>query len=219
MPYYIPARDAEFEEWFKIFKTHLPVIGGIVGLPAAIITKVTTEYATWKTGYDAYLLLLNQMIGATATKNNRRGTSESAIRDAVNLLQPNPAVTDDNRGLLGITIRDTEPSPIGAPTDTSGISIDFADRLRHTVHWGPNPMNERENGKPIGVYSAEIRMKVDTMPTGPEDMEFVAIDTRSPYVANMQDMAGKIVYWRVRYLNNKGEPGPWSEVISAEVTG
>jgi hypothetical protein len=80
-------------------------------------------------------------------------------------------------------------------------------------------MNERENAKPHGVMSAELRIKLDTMPTGPEDMEFVAIDTASPYTANMQGKAGKTVYWLARYLNTKGDQGPWGEVVSADVTG
>ena len=55
-------------------------------------------------------------------------------------------------------------------------------------------------------------------PTGPSDLTFLAVDTRTPYVA---DFAGadvnKVAHYMLRWESTRGETGPWSETASATI--
>ena len=51
-------------------------------------------------------------------------------------------------------------------------------------------------------------------------MAFLAIETRSPYRADFEAPdAGKTVYFAFRWLNTKGQPGPWSQIYDAVCPG
>ncbi|MBI4723033.1 MAG: hypothetical protein HY769_08595 [Candidatus Stahlbacteria bacterium] len=135
-------------------------------------------------------------------------------------IQGRPETTDAQREIVRIPVRDKEPTPVGIPADGPNISINFAYRNRHIVSAGPDPKNEHRNAKPKGVAFIELRMKVgDLRPSSPEDTVPVAIITHSPYTAELGEHRGKTIWWIARYLNTKGEPGPWSEAVSAQVTG
>ncbi|MBC8096333.1 MAG: hypothetical protein H7Y43_11015 [Akkermansiaceae bacterium] len=54
----------------------------------------------------------------------------------------------------------------------------------------------------------------------PNAMAFLAIETRTPYRADFEaGDVGKTVYFAFRWLNTKGQPGPWSQIYSAVVPG
>jgi hypothetical protein len=67
----------------------------------------------------------------------------------------------------------------------------------------------------------EIWVKVgDPVPTDPSQLRFLATDTRTPYVAEYSgEDAGKTAHSMLRWVNTKGEQGPWSQTVSATITG
>jgi hypothetical protein len=216
---FIPKRDGDFDTWQKIFVAYIVSNASQWGFTPAEITALTGLQVKWDLAFTQCAIKQAEAESATQDKSLKYDSFVTTIRNMVKRIQTHPSTTDAQRSAMNITVKDTEPTPVGAPAEAPLIYVDFANRLQHVVHWGPNPMDERRNAKPRGVASVELRIKIDSPPTGPEDMEFVAIDTGSPYVANMQGKAGKTVYWLARYLNTKGEPGPWGETVSADVTG
>ena len=73
--------------------------------------------------------------------------------------------------------------------------------------------------KPAGVQGCEIREQVGgTAPVDPNAMTFLAIETRMPYRADFDAMdIGKTAYIALRWLNTRGEPGPWSAIFNATI--
>ncbi|MBI4723393.1 MAG: hypothetical protein HY769_10450 [Candidatus Stahlbacteria bacterium] len=216
---FIPQGQAERDEWSNNFAAMVEANFASYGLTAAEKTEVVTSNTQRHSFYVDKQAAEATYRGKIEAWEERDTIFVEIARKYTRKIQARPETIDFQREQLRITVRDTEPSPIGAPATAPIIYIDFSNRLQFIIHWGPNPMNELLNGKPDGVMGCELWIKLDTPPTGPEDMQFVAIDTGSPYVANMQGKAGKTVYWLARYLSTKGEPGPWGEVVSAEVTG
>ena len=59
-----------------------------------------------------------------------------------------------------------------------------------------------------------------TPPSDPAQAHFVALDTASPYLlVHEASDAGKLAHYLLRWVNTRSEPGPWSETISATITG
>jgi hypothetical protein len=57
-------------------------------------------------------------------------------------------------------------------------------------------------------------------PIAPLRLRFLDTDTRTPYVAqyNGED-TGKGAHYMLGWVNTKGEQGPWSQTVSATITG
>lgn len=64
-------------------------------------------------------------------------------------------------------------------------------------------------------------MKVDgEAPKDVSELIYVATNTASPYVVKFDgNMVGKTVYYWLRWVNMRGEAGPWSVAVSATIAG
>jgi hypothetical protein len=93
-------------------------------------------------------------------------------------------------------------------------------RLRHTVSF-TDETTPSSKAKPDGVMGCEIWVKVGKQqPTDPSQLQFLGTDTRTPYVAEYGGgEAGKAAHYMLRWVNTKGEQGPWSQTVSATITG
>ncbi|MDR1679719.1 MAG: hypothetical protein LBR81_08090 [Prevotellaceae bacterium] len=50
------------------------------------------------------------------------------------------------------------------------------------------------------------------------DLAFVATDTASPHILKFDSSeVGTMVYYRLRWVNTRGEVGPWSALVSAVI--
>gem|GEM_PF-5470634 len=55
-------------------------------------------------------------------------------------------------------------------------------------------------------------------PTGPSELSFPSIDTRTPYVVDYPaEGGGKTAHYMLRWVATTGEKGPWSETVSATI--
>lgn len=216
---FIPTDQTTFDEWATRFKDYVATNYASLGLTAAqkndIVNAVMSSHSSFVDKQEKE----NIYRGAVEKDREDRKTAKQVLRKYSRYIQGRPQTTDTVREALGLTVRDKIPTPVAVPSIAPELEIDFSQRLQHTVHAGTNPQNERLNKKPKGVASIELRKKVGEVPAGPDDMQTVAIMTSSPVVIDLEGQAGKTVYYVARYLNTKGQPGPWGEVESAEVTG
>lgn len=62
-------------------------------------------------------------------------------------------------------------------------------------------------------------MKVDgPPPVDPGELEFLAVDTRAPYTRDYDGaQSNKIAHYMLRWVNSRGEVGPWSATVSATI--
>lgn len=134
-------------------------------------------------------------------------------------VQANPNVTDAQKELLGITVRKTTRTPAPIPSTTPSMQrIDTSTRgiLRLFIVDASTP---ESRAKPPGVQGCEIREQIGgTEPVDPNTMPLLVIETRPRYRADFAPTeVGKTVYFALRWINTRGEHGPWSEVYSAVV--
>ena len=216
---FIPKDQAAFDEWAWVFKEYVMANSAALGLTVAQKTEIANAVITLRGSYTDKMQQENIYRGAVEKDKEDREITVQCLRKYSRHLQGRAETTDTQREGLGIPVHDKQPTPVGVPTIAPELWIDFSQRLRHTIHAGTNPQNEHLNKKPKGVGSIELRNKVDSAPTGPDDMQIVIVMTSSPAILDCSGQAGKTVYYVARYLNTKGQPGPWGEVESAEVTG
>jgi len=57
-----------------------------------------------------------------------------------------------------------------------------------------------------------------TPPVDPSELTFLAVDTRTPYTTDFDGAdGGKQAHYMLRWVNTRGETGPWSETATATI--
>lgn len=216
---YIPSADADFSAWLNNFIKYANANLAALGLVAADLTPLQTASTDWDTAYAANIATQAAAKGARETKDAARNDAETLTRPLVQRLQASGAVNDAHRQSLGMNVRSTKRTAVGEPTSRPVATVDTSQRLQHTISF----MDEgtpSSRAKPDGVSGCEVWVKVGNVaPTDPSELTYLATDTKTPYTA-VYDGAdgGKTAYYMLRWVNSRGERGPWSQTVAATIT-
>jgi len=221
VPDYLPAPDAEFEEWFAGFLAYCVAHKVELGLSDADILEIQVAKVTWSVAYSQHLAAQNAAEGATETKEEKRDLGEATIRKFVKIIQARPGVSDANREGLGITVRDTTLTPqsedIVRTTPAPRIELDWSKRGQIIVHFGPNPGNERDNGLPQGIKGAKLWFCYG-IPTDASAWQWLADDTHSPYLHAVPTGTPLTITYRAQYFDRRMRLGPFGDPVTATIT-
>lgn len=143
-----------------------------------------------------------------------------AARSRVRQIQANPNTTDAIRAELDIPVRDTTPTAPAPLTSRPVVTIDFSQRGQHTLDYR-NSETPTSRARPSNATGCEIRRHIGTAPpVGTEQFDYLDTDRSSPYTVQYTDAdVGKIASYILRWVNANGDKGPWSETVSATITG
>lgn len=216
---YIPAGDSEFDVWENNFVSYATANAAALGLdPLADLPPLTAAQATWDADFAANATAQAAAQSARQGKDAARAAFEAVIRPLVARLQASPDVDDTERAGLGITVPDRIATPAAIPATRPVVSVDTSQRLQHTVSFADEATPARI-AKPSAVMGAEIWVKIgDPPPLDPSELTFLALDTRTPYTAKYAGAdANKVAHYMLRWVNTRGEKGPWSETASATI--
>ena len=213
---YVPHSDAEFNLWqaglFVLVQTNADAWGI---LPDDVASLIALQLA-WANAFAITSNPKNCTDADTQAKNDARRVYEKALRNFIGQwLAHNAKVTDSDRTRLNITVKSTTHTSVGVPTTSPVATIDFSVRHQHTIKF-VDEATPTSKAKPEGVHGCEIWSKVGDQVT----FSYLATDTATPYVVIYdEDVAGKTASYHLRWVNTKGEQGPWSAVVSATVVG
>jgi hypothetical protein len=218
MPDFIPDDEDEFFNYATTkFVPYATANATALGIAAATITALGAATTAFDYAWTAHLNAQVAAVGATTDKNTKMDALKTLIRGAAATVQANPAVTDTQKELLGVTIRKKTRSAAEVPTTIPIIQrIDTSTRAILRLNFVDSATPDTR-AKPAGVRACEIREQIGgTAPTDPEDMAFLALESRTPYRADFDaDDIGKIAYFAARWINTRNQPGPWSQIYSA----
>jgi hypothetical protein len=216
---YIPGADAEFNTWQQNFITSLTSNKATFGLSDADLGSLTAAQTEWTDAYTGHTAAQAAASGAQQTKKAARQNFENVLRAMARRVQGHQNTEDKHRAALGLHVRAETRASTSAPTTRPVASVDTSQRLRHTIKFTDEAM-PGSTAKPDGVLGCEIWVKVGSVPADPSELHFLGLDTRTPYVAEYGgEDGGKTAYYMLRWVNSKGEQGPWSQTVSATITG
>ncbi|HVS82828.1 MAG TPA: hypothetical protein VHE60_13945 [Pyrinomonadaceae bacterium] len=112
-------------------------------------------------------------LAATQAKSDSRDAGEAFIRPLVGRMQSNTSITDAQRQSLGITVRATTGTAVGAPDTKPVGQVDTSQRLRHTLSF-VDELTPTSRAKPDGVQGCETWTEVGAAPGGPGDVHYLA---------------------------------------------
>jgi hypothetical protein len=138
--------------------------------------------------------------------------------------------TNADRAEVGITVGDTSPAP--AQSSRPLALVESGQRLTHQLRLvDESTLTSGRNGRarrarPAGVLGAEVWVKlVDADSPAPTDpardpssFTFLTMTTKPSFHAVFKaGEGGKTAVSMARWVNTRGEKGPWSEITTATV--
>lgn len=221
MPDYIKPQDADFDNWQRV--TLLPYISAnkvVLGVADATVTALTGGQTAWAAAYTAHQSAQAAATSKRQDKDDARAAFVTLIRSTVGQMQANPAVTDTQRAAMQITVPSGSHTPAPVPTTRPVGTVDTSQRLSHKIEFR-DEATPTSRAKPDGVAACELHLFIGTTaPTGPSAMHLQAVDRSTPYQMEFESAdAGKTAYWAMRWVNTRGEHGPWSATVSGTIPG
>ena len=217
---YIPPTDAGFADWLLNFSTLITASPTTYGL----VTGDATIIAAQNTAYAAALATATNPATRTsptiAAKDAAKSLALAVVRPYAVSISLNPAVTDEDKVAVGVTVRKLVPTPIPAPTAIPQVSLVSAIPLEQTLKI-VNAATPTTKAKPFGARLIEVWTSVGiTAATDPAQLSFRGAVTKIPTKLTF-DAAdrGKICTVAARYATAGGGPGvsrvgPWSALIT-----
>ncbi len=207
---FIPASHDGFFRWQNDFYNRVNEKLNSFKIDAAKLKDVTAAKSKYE---QAYLRASNPESANRSDRverNERAAQYKTAIRAFVNEnIRFNSSVSDYDRNYLGLTVPDTKPTPAPVPVTHPVLKIDFSQPSRHTLHI----IDEEKSGrqKPGGVQQCEVWYKItDEQPGHYSELQYAGIATKSTFLIEYDSAdAGKKVWYNARWLNTRGQHGPW----------
>ncbi len=140
------------------------------------------------------------------------------LRLSLSCVPLSPRSTPNHQTHCTTTIPESNRTFISVPTTRPIVIIALSKPLSHTLRFFDETTPNRR-AKPAGVMGAEVWVKIgDAPPTNTDELRFFGLNTRTPYISKFDsEDAGKTVYYRLRWVNPKGKPGPWSDIVSGPI--
>lgn len=217
---FFPSRDADVGPFVTNLENLAAANPADYGVTAADVAPVTAGLADWNTKYPAHVAEQAAAASVQQAKDASLATLIAAVRTLVRKMQGSGMVSAAEAAALGLGVRDTEPTPAAAPTTRPLGRVDNSERLRQTIHV-VDSATPTSKAKPDGVRGCEIWEKIGgPPPTDPSELSFVTLDSKTPHTNYFDgEDAGKMAHYMMRWVSTRGEPGPWSETVSATITG
>jgi hypothetical protein len=212
---FIPHSDGAFLEWSKTLVAYVNPRLTAFNIPAGATTEIQALLTAYETAFEA---AQNPNRGKVdvLNKNEAKESLTAALRVFIKAyLTFNPAVTDADKESMGLPLHDNTRTPSPVPSTIPETELDSSIIRQITVHFKDAGSDKR--GKPAYVHGIELRWSLlETAPASVEDLKNSAFDTASPYTFTFDEAdRGKALYICPRWENNKGEKGPWGEIVKA----
>ena len=218
---YMPRPDGDFSAWAQHYYDAVEKWYSVQGFDPNDLTNLKKALETWLALYPAHVAAQQRAEGARQAKDAARAALEKEVRPVTNFVQGYPKTTNADRAEMGITVRDTSPTPAPAPTSRPLALVESGQRLTHQLRLVDESTPTRR-ARPAGVLGAEVWVKlVDAgapAPTDPAALTFLTMTTKPSFRAEFKaGEGGKTAVYMARWVNTRGEKGPWSEITTATV--
>jgi hypothetical protein len=232
---YVPRRDADFDNWFNnlcgyvnaMCEPPAPEAPKWTHIPPEARAELNGAYAAWHAAYENTLRPCTPP--ERAEKRQLHKTSEKTARNFVNAyLRYHPAVTNYDKGQMGLHIPDTTPTVVSRPdaqpkADVTypGVHLIELTRIRAVVSGDGNPRSDygvRIFWGIMGPATERDRFRLTEPPVIGRDLPHSTFTPRKRYRFDFSGDSGNRVYFCLRYENEKGGEegeGPFGPIFSA----
>ncbi len=217
---YIPYQDSKLVEFASNYDSIITAAPTVVGLtaPQTLANHNLTLDFIAKNATAVNPATRNK--GSIIAKNESRKALVASIRFLTKIIQAYPGTTDQMRADLGITVPDSEISPINPPDFAPTINV--LSVVGHTIKVKLTEGNSTRRGLPVNVTGASIFTHVgENAPQNINDWKFEGLVSR--HIAEVEissDVpAGSKIWLTGFFFNNRKQSGPGASPIATYIGG
>ena len=219
--HYMPRPDGDFAAWANHYYDAVEKWYSVQGFDPNELKALKEALSAWNAAFPVHVKAQAAAEGARQAKDAARAALEKEVRPVTNFVQGYPKTTNADRAEMGITVRDTSPSPAPAPSSRPLALVESGQRLTHQLRLVDESTPTRR-ARPAGVLGAEVWVKLvdadQPAPTDPAALTFLTMTTKPSFRAEFKaGEGGKTAVYMARWVNTRGEKGPWSEITTATV--
>jgi hypothetical protein len=215
---YIPRKDADYLQWMNNFIANLAGLIDKSGFPQERYDQLASLHNEFAQRLAEAGNAATRTVITIREKNEARAALSKEVRQAVKeFLAHNSAISDSDRGLLGVTVYKASRTPAPVASTYPDFDVDSSVIRRLSIRFYDS--GSRAKAKPAGQHGVEIRWSVlDAPPASIDALTRSSFDTRTPFTLSFdENQRGKSVYFCLCWENTRGEKGPWSEIVCAIV--
>jgi len=220
---YLPAPDADFENWFANFSGLITTSPTTYGLVVGDATAIAASYTAWNTAYLAATNPATRTSPTVAAKTAQRISSEAVIRPYATQISRNPAVTNDDKVAVGVNLPNSSRTPVPPPTTAPAISLQSAiHNLQVLAYYDTSTPTSK--AKPPGAIGLELWQYIGVAPaTDPSQAKLYGTLTKSPAnIGTNSGDVGKLATYYGRWTTRSGpggqnQTGPWSAPLTVAI--
>lgn len=216
-----PRPDADFAAYMNHYFEAVKAWWDAQGLDTTDLKRLEEALEDWNKDYPAHVAAQQRAEAARRNKDAARRELEAQARPITNFVQTYPKTTDAERAAIGITVRDSSGTPVATPTTRPQAVVRAGGRLTHTLRLTDESTPTRR-ARPKGVLGAEVWGTLvapgQPVPTDPAALSFLTMATKPSVITEYRAAdGGKTAVYMLRWVNTRGDKGPWSEVTTATV--
>lgn len=214
----IPHRDADFNDFQTTACPYINTRAVALGLVAGEVTAMLSIQTDWNTMWTAYIDPSTRTKSIIVKKKVLKKSLTRSLRKLIQDAKRSPALTETDRTTLNLPAADEPHTPVKPPTIVPDVEVRKIEHLLHHLNIS-NPEEPDSRAKPAGVSIIEVYKALsDTKPTNMASYSHALITTKTLCtVTHKIDDVKKTCWYLTRYVSTKGEPGPWSDAVSAIV--
>lgn len=215
---YLPAKDGALLDWGRNFSqliSQSPVSYGLTILQAESFGSLFSAY---EAAYNTAVAPETRTKGSIAAKNTAKNAMKADARNLVSIIQGIPTVTPQMKIDLGVSVRDTEPTPILPPTVAP--EIDFMPTGTRTIRIRLHNEKTLNRRKPDGVKGATLFSYIGaTPPADFSNWKFEASTTKNVLEVEPPPTvsSGTQIWFTAFWFNPRTQSGPAATPVSTIV--
>jgi hypothetical protein len=206
---YMPRKDVEALNWVRYFSNGLTDRPAMYRVTADEAAAVAAAYLLFADAYAQVVPLEMRTASAVSAKDAARARAESACRPLYARIKSDPTVADSDKILIGVRPINSARTRIGPPASMPLISLVMVTLDGHMLlvrdAETPSRMRKADGAVQVQLFGA-IGDGATSQYIGSYSRPRITI--RYPQTAN-----GQSVTYCARWINRRGEVGPWSRPL------
>lgn len=218
---WLPTQLALLYTFGANFTNLLTATPAAYGTTAPIALEVQTAYDAFKAAYDISSSPETRTPAAVAATRQAETDFRAKIRPVGVNISRNPAVSDELKTGIGVTVQTGSRTPVPAPVTSPALSVLNVDGQSLNFEYR-DATTPNTKAKPPGVTGLQLFASVGIAPAvDPDAAKLVSTLTKSPARFLIPvGSTGKIVTLFARWVTTGGpggeaQPGPWSAPVTA----
>jgi hypothetical protein len=217
----VPHADGKFHVWQMLLMENVGKQLTNWKIPEEEFQKIKELQLQWNKCYEIAANRHNRTSADVCAKNDARQAYEKPLRNFIGFyLASRPYISNAEREILGLTIRSERRK---APVEPQSFPVATVLILQGAIHRikVSDSKTPHKKAKPYSIQGFEVWMKTGAEPVHTElDFSYQGTFTRTPCQLNHAKLpSGTPVQYRLRWVNTRGEAGPWSATYQAMVLG